>query len=124
MTRHQLNPIPKCIGGEECITVGYSILGSSDSKLLKSGAYDWIDDIMKEVALVNQLEFGADVKKLTLGSFDTFLDYLQVNPNSTTYSVVWCTDKWDLTKTTLDMQKNEGKRILDHDEGPALSIPC
>lgn len=36
-----------------------------------------------------------------MGSFDTFLNYLDANPNSTKYSVVWCTDSWDVSAAAL-----------------------
>ena len=61
---------------------------------------------MKDVALENKLQFQSDVKKLTVGKFDNFLNYLETNPNKTLFSVVWCTDQWDLSRNTLDMAKD------------------
>jgi len=53
---------------------------------------------MNRVALHNGLMFHKDVKKLSVGSVDDFVDYLDVNPNTTAYSVVWCTDQWEVSK--------------------------
>jgi hypothetical protein len=50
------------------------------------------------------MEYREDVKKLTVGSADTFLHYLELNPNSTLYSVVWCVDNW--------LVENNGKEII------------
>jgi len=35
---------------------------------------------------------------MTVGSVDDFVNYLNMNPNTTAYSVVWCTDQWDVSK--------------------------
>ena len=42
------------------------------------------------------MEYHQDVKKMTVGNTDTFFHYLELNPNSTLYSVVWCVDQWDV----------------------------
>jgi len=49
---------------------------------------------MKTVSKDNNLVFKQDVKKLTVGSVDKFFNYLEINPNSTLLSVVWCTSEW------------------------------
>jgi hypothetical protein len=51
--------------GQNCVTVGYSIVGNPD--LAIQDEYKWIDDIMKKVATKNNLIFQKDVKKLTVG---------------------------------------------------------
>jgi hypothetical protein len=51
---------------------------------------------MESVADSNNLEFHQDVKKLTVGSVQTFFKYLELNPNATLYSIVWCVDEWDV----------------------------
>ena len=51
---------------------------------------------MKKVSKDNNLVFKEDVKKLTVGSVDKFFNYLEINPNSTLISVVWCTSEWTL----------------------------
>ena len=43
-----------------------------------------------------------------MGSPDKFLNYFEVNPNTTRYAVVWCTDVWEIN-------------IADKFKG---SIPC
>lgn len=48
--------------------------------------------------------FQKDVKKLTVGTPTQFYDYLKLNPNSTTYSILWCTDMFEIF--------------------PSFSIPC
>ena len=37
-----------------------------------------------------------DVKLLTVGKPNYFFNYLKNNPNTTYYSVVWCTDEWTI----------------------------
>lgn len=98
---HDMPPVKKCIG-QDCISIGYSILGESDPE--KQEQYNWIDDIMKSVARQNDMVYQKDVKKLTVGTPTHFYDYLKANPNTTTYSILWCTDQFEIF--------------------PQLSIPC
>ena len=49
---------------------------------------------MKTVANTNNMEFQKDVKKMTVGTTENFFHYLEINPNSTLYSIVWCVDQW------------------------------
>jgi hypothetical protein len=35
---------------------------------------------------------------MTVGSIQSFDHYLEINPNSTLYSVVWCVDDWVVEK--------------------------
>lgn len=90
-----LKPMDHC-QGRECVTVGYSIIGENDTE--KISQYNWIDNIMQNVATVNNFIFQKDVKKLTVGTADNFLNYLELNPNTTLYSVVWCTSEWIVYK--------------------------
>lgn len=90
-----LKPLEKC-WGEGCITVGYSIIGDSTPEA--QDQYNWIDEIMETVAIRNNLEFQKDVKKLTVGTSQKFLDYFKVNMNTTRYAIVWCTDKWKVSE--------------------------
>jgi hypothetical protein len=52
---------------------------------------------MRSVSNYNKLEFQKDVKKLTVGSPNKFLNYFEVNPNTTRYAIVWCTDSWKIS---------------------------
>ena len=51
-TKHQLTAVEKCYG-ENCVSIGYSIIGDSTD----SDSYKWIDDIMENVANVNDLVY-------------------------------------------------------------------
>ena len=53
---------------------------------------------MKYVATKNELTFGSDVRKIAAGSPDHLLNFFEVNPNTTRYMVVWCTDSWMVYK--------------------------
>jgi hypothetical protein len=44
---------------------------------------------------------------MTVGTSENFLHYLEINPNSTQYSIVWCVDEWDVSL-----------------EGNNASLPC
>ena len=46
------------------------------------------------VAAKNNFILQKDVRKLTVGTEDAFLNYMAVNPNTTRYSVLWCTTEW------------------------------
>ena len=85
---HDLPTVPRCYG-DDCITIGYSIVGEYDPE--NSHQYQWIDDIMGSVAGDQRLQFDKDVKRLTVGTAGDFLEYQEMNPNVTLYSVVWCT---------------------------------
>ena len=88
--------VPECWPGitEDCVTIGYSIIGDPDPESQKQ--YQWIDDIMQRVSAKNNFIFQKDVRKLTVGTEDAFLNYLAVNPNATRYSVLWCTTQWEI----------------------------
>jgi hypothetical protein len=47
---------------------------------------------MKIVAEKNDLEYGRDVKPLTVGKSSDFKDYLMQNQNMTSYAVIFCVD--------------------------------
>jgi len=47
---HEMRPVSHCLG-EECVSIGYSILGDSNPDT--SSQYNWIDDIMQSVATDN-----------------------------------------------------------------------
>jgi hypothetical protein len=49
---------------------------------------------MEQVALNNNLKFLSDVRRLSVGTVQNFYEYLNANPNTTLYSVVWCTTAW------------------------------
>lgn len=85
-----MDKIKRCHGHDDCITITYSILG--DPK--KNEEYEWIDEIMKEVAHQNDFEFRKDVKKLTVGTPKMFYDYIDSNRNTSVYSILWCTEKF------------------------------
>lgn len=87
--RFDIAPIGKCYG-PSCVTIGYSIIGDPT----KQDEYSWIDDIMKSVAISNKMEYREDVKKQTVGTTKNFFNYLEINPNVTLYSIVWCVDEW------------------------------
>ena len=58
---HEIYPVNKCYGSN-CVSIGYSIIGEPQE------SYQWIDNIMKGVAVDNKLKFNEDVKKQTVGS--------------------------------------------------------
>ena len=51
---------------------------------------------MEEVAVKNQLKMGVDVKKQMIGRAGDFNNYVETHRNTTLYSIVWCTDFWDV----------------------------
>lgn len=79
--------VPKCIYPQDCISIGYSVIGQKE---------DWIDKVMKIVAESNGLEFQKDVKQITQGNAQDFKNYIRLNQNKTQVAVVFCTDTWDL----------------------------
>jgi hypothetical protein len=71
-----VSTLPKCIGGRDCITVGYSIITNPNAPYEE---YAYVNDIMKNFAKENSLEFNTDVKLLSVGGPDMFNDYLENN---------------------------------------------
>ena len=51
---------------------------------------------MESVAAKNDFIMDDDVKKISVGRASDFNQYIQDNSNKTLYSVVWCTDYWDM----------------------------
>jgi hypothetical protein len=49
---YDISPLEKCFG-ENCVSIGYSIIGDPS----KQDEYSWIDDIMKSVAVRNNMEY-------------------------------------------------------------------
>ena len=67
--------------------------------------YEYIHDIMRNLATGNDLTFNKDVRLLTSGpSVQPFYDYISNNENMTAFGIVWCTSQWDIT--------------------PGIAIPC
>lgn len=98
--KYELKPVDRCIGSG-CISIGYSVIGDPDPA--NQEQYEWIDGIMEQVAQDSNLEFSKDVKKLTVGEPSDFMNYLDLNPNKTLYSVVWCTSEWRVPGGDLDI---------------------
>lgn len=53
--------------------------------------YSYIQEVMRDVAVNNQLLFNKDVRLITIGEVDDYYAYIKNNPNMTWYGVVWCT---------------------------------
>ena len=49
---------------------------------------------MKNFAVDNGFDYNNDVKLMTIGTPQTFIDYVNTNANKTWYTVVWCTTQW------------------------------
>lgn len=49
---------------------------------------------MKLVAEKNDLEYGVDIKPLTVGKSSDLKDYLVNNKNTTSYAVLFCAEQW------------------------------
>ena len=79
--------VSKCPYPKDCVSIGYSIIGQHE---------DWIDDVMKNVAKDNDMEYDKDVKLLVQGTAKDFSQYINDNKNMTQVAIVFCTDKWDI----------------------------
>lgn len=106
------------MGKINCVSIGYSIIGDSDPQVQET-KYTWIDQIMKSVAQKSDLVFEKDVKKLTVGHVKDFFNYLENNPNSTQYTVVWCTTQWTVSEEldinvpcTFDNKYNTSNELI------------
>lgn len=86
-----LIPLSKC-EWTDCTTIGYGIVG--DSKSADSDEYAWIAHTMKHVAQEADLDFGTDVKLVSMGTPTDFKNYLDQNKNQTQYGVIFCTTEW------------------------------
>lgn len=56
---------------------------------------------MKNIAEENNLTFNKDVKLLTLGSSQEYLDYLSKYDNKTKYGILFCLDKIDYYNVSI-----------------------
>lgn len=59
------------------MTIGYSIVGNKAKD--KRGDYKHIHDLMRIVANENELDYGKDVKPLTVGKSVDLKNYLMAN---------------------------------------------
>jgi hypothetical protein len=50
---------------------------------------------MQTVAEKQNLEFGKDVKQLTVGKSQALRDYMNANENKTYYAVLFCAENWN-----------------------------
>jgi hypothetical protein len=91
-----------------CATVGYSIIG--DKAREEAGEYENIHNLMRVVSEKNELEYGEDVKLLTVGKSTDFRDHILENMNMTSYAILFCTDTW---KETLEVS-NFDKDMYNH----------
>ena len=83
---------------------------------------------MNDVAKENKMAYQKDVKKVSVGQFDDFLGYLDANMNTTKYTVIWCTDKWDISQSALDRAKDANRKEKRNERVESrktvMSIPC
>jgi hypothetical protein len=49
---------------------------------------------MRIVASKNSLDYGSDVRLLTVGKSTDFRDHIINNMNQTSYAILFCTDRW------------------------------
>ena len=56
---------------------------------------------MKYVAQENSLEYNKDVKLLTIGHTNAYLEYLKKNLNKTKFGVVFCLDSLEYFNVTI-----------------------
>ena len=79
---------------EPCVTVGYGIIG--DKRNERNNEYERYHDLMRIVANRNDLEYGKDVKLLTIGKSNDLKNYLISHMNQTLYVVLFCGEpSWD-----------------------------
>ena len=50
---------------------------------------------MHSVAEKNNLEFGKDIKPLTVGKSSDLREYINQNENKTYYAVLFCAENWN-----------------------------
>lgn len=78
---------PKNVPKGDCVTVGYGVVGDKEA---------WIDYVMDYVAKVNDLQLGSDVKQISSGTVQNYMEYLAAHPNRTQIGVLFCTGNWDI----------------------------
>jgi hypothetical protein len=52
---------------EECVTIGYSIIGDPTMNHTKGTQYEMYHNIMERVARMNGFKLGKDVKSISVG---------------------------------------------------------
>ena len=67
---------------------------------------------MKEIADTNKLNFTSDVKLLTFGSSNDYLDYLSEKENKTKFGVLFCLDKIDVYNVSIPCSFEQQNEIL------------
>lgn len=132
---HEVDQMAKCINGPDhkkgdpdCITVGYSIIG--DPKKNKTGQYAYIHDLMQTVSEKSGLEYGKDLKQLTIGKSSDLTNYLNTHANKTYYAVLFCAEDWNekVEFETLDSEKLYNFSLTEQEKKKTLTfdfyMPC
>ena len=113
-----LNSIEKCIHPTEpCITVAYGIIGEKEDA---KGNYNWIHNTMKHLAQDNNLDYGTDVRLVSLGKSYEFKSHFEKHKNTTLFGVLFCTDKWT---TKIDVSNSSISKYTDFDD-VGFEVPC
>lgn len=75
---------------------------------------------MKHVAKDNGLEYGKDVRMVSLGESYKFKEYLDQNQNKTLFGVLFCTTDWS---TQVDVSQTKLAKYSPY-EKVGFEIPC
>eukprot|EP01017_Pseudomicrothorax_dubius_P016346 TRINITY_DN18554_c0_g1_i1.p1 TRINITY_DN18554_c0_g1~~TRINITY_DN18554_c0_g1_i1.p1 ORF type:complete len:199 (+),score=42.84 TRINITY_DN18554_c0_g1_i1:152-748(+) len=84
----------KCQVPDDCISIGYGVIGPRE---------DWIDFVMERVAAQEGMKFGQEVRLISHGNAKDFMDYIQDNWNKTQVGIIFCTEKWPIMQSGLEV---------------------
>ena len=65
-----LNHLNKCTNPDDCITIGYSVITSQKNTVEP----EYIQNIMKDLSVQNNLVYVNDIKLLTIGTYDSYVN--------------------------------------------------
>lgn len=89
--------LTKCTNPSDCTTITYSIITIANTTEVP----EQYINIMKDVAQLNNLSYGSDIKVATIGPYETYLQYLNNTKNKTKYAVLFCVDFISYSNYTL-----------------------
>ena len=94
------DPLHRCVNPDDCLTIGYSIL----TKNSNSSEPEYIKNIINDIAYSNELVLERDVRLISIGNYDSYVNYIEKHVNKTEYGILFCMDSFIISNVSIPCQ--------------------
>lgn len=90
-------PLQRCHNPDDCVTIGYSVLTGTPNQTEP----DYIKNIMSDIAYNNKLSIERDIKLISIGDYDSYVNYIEKHVNKTEYGILFCMDYFMISNVSI-----------------------